>query len=598
MHGVGDVVDRIRPGIAHLDLVALRRHPRSDQRRTAGSSSLSRTVVPQSRREIFVQHVVAKRSADIVGRAQVEPTKPPPLSTQLSQRPRVGFGRGEQLAQQAQAGVQVSTRARHRDHERIQLGGHLERGPQLEPALADLGRRAMGRPQPRQILGHQLQVAARQVPDPEPQLQLIQVVERIGGPAQCDSGTEGPGLNVGLEIHGPKSGRIRRRLGDAAVELRVNPRPRLDRRNLGLVQADLARKAHARPHQQPPLAKEFLGHSPDVGGSQRFEGGEIVQVPLPAAASHEGVGDGQRPLLVVLPSRRFVGQQRGLDRGEGDVVEIPGRDPSERLGHDPLGPPESLGHDPGDEHDRIEVVVGEVGRDVHRVQHLAAVGDLVEQARALLVGQQLANDRERRVVGVRLGNGAIRHRPRPHRSRSNPELLVPLEGQHPPLHPRRVRLGLPSPERRSNPGQHLVGVEVTAEHQRHVGRHVVGLEILPHHPQRRSLEVLDLAQDVAGPVGMLGKRGPQRLAKRVIAGGVERDVLLLVHRFQLAGKQPKHRVDESVGVQLQPRPDLRGGKRVVVDGLVVGGERIDAAASQLPQQLVELVGNGVLVGAL
>jgi hypothetical protein len=147
-------------------------------------------------------------------------------------------------------------------------------------------------------------------------------------------------------------------------------------------------------------------------------------------------------------------------------------------------------------------------------------------------------------------------------------------------------------------GRIALDVEVAGQHERHVAGDVPAVEVLLHDAQRGALEVLDLAEDVVAAVRVARERAAHEGAKQLVAGGVHRGVLLLVDGLELGGEQAKHRVFESVGVDLQPGVDLTGGEGVVIDGLVVAGERVDAGAAELAEHLVELVRHGERVGLL
>jgi hypothetical protein len=158
--------------------------------------------------------------------------------------------------------------------------------------------------------------------------------------------------------------------------------------------------------------------------------------------------------------------------------------------------------------------------------------------------------------------------------------------------------GFHAPNSASIRGHSLRRIEVPREHQRHVAGHVVALEVRPHRPQRRPLEVRDLAEDVVAAIRVPRERPAHEPAKQLISGDVHRAVLLLVDRLELGREQAKHRLPEALGVQRQPGVDLAGRESVVIDGLVVAGERIDPAAAELAQQLIELVRHRVGVGLL
>ena len=142
-------------------------------------------------------------------------------------------------------------------------------------------------------------------------------------------------------------------------------------------------------------------------------------------------------------------------------------------------------------------------------------------------------------------------------------------------------------------GNHLVGIEVTAEADGHVVGHVPRLEVVLDVGDGRILQVFLCTQHGLCAVGVMGEEGGEGLFVHLASVLGERHVLFFVYRLQLGVETADHAVLEAVGLNLGPVFHLIAGDVFRVAGHVVAGVGVGAVSSDGGHQLVVFVGDGI-----
>ena len=145
-----------------------------------------------------------------------------------------------------------------------------------------------------------------------------------------------------------------------------------------------------------------------------------------------------------------------------------------------------------------------------------------------------------------------------------------------------------------NDGNHLIGVEVTAQTDGHVVGYIPGLVIVLDVGDGGVLQMLLCTQNGLCSVGVVGEKHAVDLFQHLAGVIGQGHVLLLIYGLQLGVESAYGGVLETVCLNLCPVFNLVAGDVLGIAGYIVAGVGICSVGSDGRHQLVVFVGDADL----